>query len=111
MKSTKYKVIDLDSNDTETKSFEYFEKPLPKTKESSILDFTYLSLSQLEDEVTRTFPNEECAECSFHLDLLGALSFCFINNGWEKKELLEMFAEMVDESIDNLVEFEKEEVT
>ena len=89
------------SNDTE---------PKPKTKESSILDFTYLSLSQLEDEVTRTFPNEECAECSFHLDLLGALSFCFINNGWEKKELLEMFAEMVDESIDMLVEFEKEEV-
>ena len=90
----------LNSNDTE---------PKPKTKESSILDFTYLSLSQLEDEVTRTFPNEECAECSFHMDLLDALSFRFISNGWEKKELLEMFAEMVDVSIDNLVEFEKEE--
>ena len=47
---------------------------------------------------------------SILLDLSGAVSFRFIDDGWEKKELLEMFAEMVDESIDNLVEFEKEEV-
>ena len=81
----------------------------PKTKESSILDFTYLSLEELESQVVPLFPNEECAECSFHLDLLGALPFRLMCHGWEKKELLEMFAEMVDVSIDNLEEFEKEE--
>ena len=90
----------LNSNDTE---------PKPKTKESSILDFTYLSLEELESQVVSLFPNEECADCSFHLDLLGALPFRLMCHGWEKKELLEMFAEMVDVSIGNLVEFEKEE--
>lgn len=80
------------------------------TKESSVLDFTHLSLAELERQVFLLFPNEENPEGVFHMDLLDALSFCFIHNGWEKKELLEMFAEMVDDSIDNLAEFEREEI-
>jgi hypothetical protein len=86
-------------------------KKEPKTKESSVMDFTYLSLQELESQVVPLFPNEENPEAYFHVDLLDALSFRFIHNGWEKKELLEMFAEMVDVSIDNLAEFEKEEPT
>jgi hypothetical protein len=81
----------------------------PKTKESSVMDFTHLSLDELESQVVPLFPNEEDPEGFFHMDLLDALSFRFIHNGWEKKELLEMFAEMVDVSIDNLAEFEKED--
>lgn len=80
------------------------------TKESSVLDFTYLSLAKLERQVVPLFPNEENPEGFFHMFLLSALSFRYINNGWEKKELLEMFAEMVDDSIDNLAEFEREEI-
>jgi hypothetical protein len=81
----------------------------PKTKESSVMDFTHLSLDELESQVVPLFPNEEDPEGFFHMDLLDALSFRFIHNGWGKKELLEMFAEMVDVSIDNLAEFEKED--
>jgi hypothetical protein len=81
----------------------------PKTKESSVLDFTYLSLDELESQVVFLFPNEKDSEGYFHVDLLSALSFRFIHNGWEKKELLQMFAEMVGESIDNLAEFESED--
>jgi len=81
----------------------------PKTKESSVLDFTYLSLDELESQVVPLFPNEKDPEGLFHMDLLDALSFRFIHNGWEKKELLEMFDEMLDVSIDNLAEFEKED--
>ena len=80
------------------------------TKEGSVLEFTHLSLEELERQVFLLFPNEVNPEGFFHMDLLEALSFRFIHNGWEKKELLEMFAEMVDVSIDNLTEFEKEEV-
>ena len=80
------------------------------TKESSVLDFTNISLAELERQVFLLFPNEENPEGLFHQVLLDALSFRLINNGWEKKELLEIFAEMVDVSIDNLAEFEKEEV-
>jgi hypothetical protein len=81
----------------------------PKTKESSVMDFTFLSLSELEDEVTRTFPNEECAECVFHLDLLSALPFRLMTHGWKKEEVLEFFTERVDEAADLLKEIEEEE--
>ena len=74
----------------------------------TILDFTHIKLQYLENDVGSTFPHETYPQGILHMDLLEALSFRLINNGWEKKELLEMFAEMVDDSIDNLVEFEKE---
>lgn len=80
-----------------------------KTKESSVMDFTYLSLNELEDEVARTFPNEECAECSFHLDLLGALPFRLMHHGWTKDEVLEFFIEQVNDASDLLLELEQED--
>jgi hypothetical protein len=79
------------------------------TKESSVMDFTYLSLCELEDEVTRTFPNEEYAEGHFHLDLLGALPFRLMNHGWTKDEILEFFIEQVNDASDLLLELEEED--
>ena len=38
----------------------------PKTKESSVLDFTYLSLDELESQVVSLFPNEKNPEGYFH---------------------------------------------
>ena len=82
-----------------------------KTKESSIMDFTYLSLNELESQVVPLFPNEKDPEGFFHMDLLGALPFRMIMNGWDKEELLELFAEMVDDATDNIAEFDAEEVS
>ena len=82
-----------------------------KTKESSIMDFTYLSLDELESQVVPLFPNEKDPEGFFHMDLLGALPFRMIINGWDKEELLELFAEMVDDATDNIAEFDAEEVS
>ena len=82
-----------------------------KTKESSIMDFTYLSLDELESQVVPLFPNEKDPEGFFHMDLLGALPFRMIMNGWDKEELLELFAEMVDDATDNIAEFDAEEVS
>jgi hypothetical protein len=79
------------------------------TKESSVMDFTYLSLRELEDEVSRTFPNAECAECSFHLDLLGALPSRLMHHGWTKDEILEFFIEQVNDASDLLLELEEED--
>ena len=80
-----------------------------KTKESSIMDFTYLSLDELESQVVPLFPNEKDPEGFFHMDLLGALPFRMIMNGWDKEELLEFFAEMVDDATDNIAEFDAED--
>jgi hypothetical protein len=80
-----------------------------KTKESSIMDFTYLSLDELESQVVPLFPNEKDPEGFFHMDLLGALPFRMIINGWDKEKLLEFFAEMVDDATDNIAEFDAED--
>ena len=82
-----------------------------KTKESSIMDFTYLSLDELESQVVPLFPNEKDPEGFFHMDLLGALSFRMIINGWDKEELLEVFTARVEDAIDNIAEFDAEEVS
>ena len=80
------------------------------TKGSSLLDFTYLSLEELESQIVLLFPNDEYEpKCLFHMYLLGSLSFGMICDGWTKEELLEFFTERVDESIDLLAELKKEE--
>ena len=80
-----------------------------KTKESSVLDFTNLSLIELESQVVPLFPNEKNSEAVFHMDLLDVLSFRLICHGWEKEELLELFGEMIDSSIDTQTELEAED--
>ncbi len=80
-----------------------------KTKESSIMDFTYLSLDELESQVVPLFPNEKDPEGFFHMDLLGALSFRMIINGWDKEELLEFFTARVEDAIDNIAEWDAED--
>jgi len=85
------------STDTET-----------KTKESSVMDFTYLSLAELESQVVPLFPNEKDPEGHFHLDLLGAVIFRMACDGWDREELLELFAEMVDDALEHIAEWDKE---
>ena len=91
--------ISPDSTSTETE---------PITKERSVLDFTYLSLEELEEEVKRIFPNTECAECSFHLELLSAIPFSMMCHGWTKEELLEVFSIQLNDAQNYLTELEKE---
>ena len=81
----------------------------PKTKESSVLDFTYLSLTELESQVVSLFPNEEYPEGEFHLELLAAVTSRLIMNGYPKEELLELFTFHMDEAANLLKEIEKEE--
>jgi hypothetical protein len=80
-----------------------------KTKESSIMDFTHLSLEELESQVVSLFPYEKNSHAFFHMELLDALSFRFICNHWEKEEVLEMFGKMMDFSIDTLEEIDAED--
>ena len=55
----------------------------PKTKESSVLDFTYLSLAELESQVVPLFPKEKDPEGYFHFTLLGAVVSRMVCNGWK----------------------------
>ena len=87
-----------------------------KTNETSDLGLTDLSiqrLNEMENEVASLFPNEEDqafeAVGHLHCDLLDVLSCRFIATGWEKKELIEMFTKMVDNSLDELEELKKAE--
>ena len=82
----------------------------PKTKESSVLDFTYLSLTELESQVVPLFPNEKDPEGYFHFTLLGAVISRMVCDGWNKKELLDFIDSDLDYAIETLVEIEKEEV-
>ena len=61
-----------------------------KTKESSVIDFTYRSLEELEDQVVSLFPDEEDAEDNFHYNLLNAVIIRKVCEGWNKKELLDL---------------------
>jgi len=88
-----------------------------QTEELSTFNFFDLSLGRLyemENEVASLFPSEsgELPESIgwLHAKLLDALSFRFIATGWEKKELIEMFTAMVDDSIFAITEAEKEEL-
>jgi hypothetical protein len=80
------------------------------TKESSVLDFTYLSLAELERQVVPLFPNEKDPEGYFHFTLLSAVLSRMVCEGWKKEELLDFIDSDLDYSIDLLKEFEKEEV-
>jgi len=82
----------------------------PKTKESSVLDFTYLSLAELESQVVPLFPNEKDPEGYFHFTLLGAVISRMVCDGWKKEELLDFIDSDLDYAIDNLAEFENEDV-
>ncbi len=84
-------------------------KKLPITKRSSVLDFTYLSLDELESEVVKLFPKDKFPEGKLHIDLLSALPFRMISNGWSKEELLEFFTEMTNDAFTLLKELEEEQ--
>jgi len=77
---------------------------------NTTFDFTYASIEKLEDRFAKTFPNEECAVSSFHLELLCLTPFRLMAHGWTKEELLEFFTDKLDYARDTLAEFEKEEL-
>ena len=93
--------ISPDTTSTETE---------PRTKESSVLDFTYLSLAELESQVVPLFPNEKDPEGYFHFTLLGAILSRMVCDGWKKEALLDFIDSDLDYAIDLLTELEKEEV-
>ena len=84
-------------------------KKLPITKRSSVLDFTYLSLDELESEVVKLFPKDKFPEGKLHIDLLSALPFRMMCSGWEKEELLEFFKDNLDDAISLMKELDEEE--
>jgi len=85
------------STDTET-----------KTKESSVMDFIYLSLAELESQVVPLFPNEKDPEGHFHLDLLRAVIFRMVCDGWKKKELLDFVYSDLYYAIEQIARWDKE---
>ena len=81
----------------------------PRTKESSVLDFTYLSLAELESQVVPLFPNEKDPEGYFHFTLLGTILSRMVCDGWKKETLLDFIDSDLDYVIDLHAEIEKEE--
>ena len=81
---------------------------MSKTKKDSILDFTNISLNELEIEVVSLFPNEEEQVNELQLDLLDTLSFRLICDGFGKEELMKYFSDSIDQSSSYLKEFEEE---
>ena len=84
-------------------------KKLPITKRSSVLDFTYLSLNELEDKVVKLFPKREHPLEAMHYCLFDAVIFRFVSNGYTKKELIEILTDEVKYSLKILKEIEDEE--
>ena len=85
------------SNDTE---------PKPKTKERSVNDFNLSNLDQLELQFAPSWQSDISLETgrhitgdllSFHFDLLHAVISRFENDGWDKEELREVFAKLMDD--------------
>jgi hypothetical protein len=79
-----------------------------ETKESSVIDFTYLSLEELESQVVSLFPDEEEPEGHFHYTLLNAVIFRMVCEGWTKKELLDLVDSDFDDAIKDIDEMDKE---
>ena len=80
----------------------------PKTKESSLMDFTQLSLAELESQVVPLFPNEKDPEGYFHFTLLCAVLSRMVCDGWKKKELLDFIDSNLDYAIEEFAEWDKE---
>ena len=81
---------------------------LPKDKTDSVFYFTNISLEELETQVKRMFPNEECPECSLHLDLLIAVTFRLVYHGWSKDELTKYMTAMIEANLELLAEIDEE---
>ena len=79
-----------------------------KTKKSSVIDFTHLSLEELESQVVSLFPNEEDPEGHFHYTLMNAVIFRMVCEGWNKKELLDLVDSEFDYSTKEIAEMDKE---
>jgi len=47
----------------------------PRTNESSVLDFTWISLAELEEQIISLFPNEETPEACFHIVTLKVVTY------------------------------------
>ena len=75
-----------------------------KTKGSSVLDFTYLSLTELESQVVPLFPKEKDPEGYFHFTLLSAVLSRMVCDGWKKEQLLDF----IDSDLDYAIEIEQE---
>ena len=79
-----------------------------KTKESSVVDFTYRSLEELESQVVSLFPNEEDPEGYFHYTLMNAGIFRMVCEGWNKKELLDLVDSEFDYATKEIAAIDKE---
>ena len=79
-----------------------------KTKESSVIDFTHLSLEELESQVVSLFPNEEEPEGHFHYTLMNAVIFRMVCEGWNKKELLDLVDSEFDYATKEIAAIDKE---
>ena len=79
-----------------------------ETKESSVIDFTYRSLEELESQVVSLFPNEEEPEGHFHYTLMNAVIFRMVCDGWNKKELLDLVDSEFDYATKEIAEMDKE---
>ncbi len=82
---------------------------VPTTKETSIMDYTNISLLELEREVKNLFPKNEYAMQEMHSHLFDALIFRFVSYGYTKKELIEILTEEVKYSITLRKEMDDEE--
>ena len=69
-------------------------------KYASIIDFARCSLSELENQTIKYFPELEAPKQILHLSLLSQLSFSLLGNDWGKDEILNFIAEEIDEAID-----------
>ncbi len=85
----------INTTDTET-----------KTKESSVIDFTYLSLEELESQVVSLFPDEEEPEGHFHYFLFCALLYRMVCEGYSKTQLFNVVDSEYNAAIEDIIEWD-----
>lgn len=77
------------------------------SKYASIVDFARDSLSELEDESVKYFPELEDPKQLLHMSILGQLPYSLFGDGWKKKDMLDFFSTEIDNAIDELDQLEK----
>ena len=77
------------------------------SKYASIVDFARDSLSELENESVKYFPELEDPKQLLHMSILGQLPYSLFGDGWKKKDMLDFFSTEIDNAIDELDQLEK----
>jgi len=82
---------------------------LTDKERTRLWEFTYEVLDDAESELKETFEDNPYVEETMHMNMVDALSFRLLCEGWEKEQLKRWMGERVDFLHKTIVEIERKE--